>query len=411
MSTDKQYTDKPAAANVPARRPKRDPIKPKALASPFATGSGGANFETRVQAVFALLMLARGVSPCLPRWPIASISLQARRAGFEIDDIVICVVEPNSAVEAKLLCQVKHDLSFTLSDTTFAEVISAAWRDFNGNFSRGRDALAIVTGPLSGTDLEVRTLLEWSRTSSSAQEYYEKVELARFSSDTKREKQVVIEECLVRANAGSKPSMEDVWQFLKSLHMLQFDLDTASGVNLSLADCVLTQFSGYHFGMWPSIVDAVQTSNQNAGTITRETFPQHIVEVFDRHSRTVFESEVLGNAQQQEGADRAFQFPAELAVAQLIGSWNEAYEGDRLLVERIAGEPYNAFILKLRLDLRLSGYPLAYRNGTWSVRDREGTWRRNADMVFDDHVQRLCDSAVEALTANDDAEASEDEAT
>lgn len=57
--------------------------------NPFSTGGGGPNFETRVQAAFAVLMLTGRVSPCLPSWPITRIKLQGAYAGFDTDGFIV----------------------------------------------------------------------------------------------------------------------------------------------------------------------------------------------------------------------------------------------------------------------------------------------------------------------------------
>lgn len=105
--------------------------KGKHLSNPFSTGSGGANFENQIQSMFVVLMLTGGVVPCLPPWPIKRIKLQGRNQDYNTDDFVAFTEERSSGREAKLLAQIKHRISFTEGDSTFAEVIQAAWLDFN----------------------------------------------------------------------------------------------------------------------------------------------------------------------------------------------------------------------------------------------------------------------------------------
>ena len=159
--------------------------------NPFSTGGGGQNFEVRVQAAFALLMLAGGNAPCLPPWPIQKIKLQGKYAGFNTDDFTIFAKDPNTENEARLLAQIKHSIGITKGDETFSEVIQTARSDYNNPdvFKAGRDAIALIKGPLSSTDInEVRPLLEWARHSENSQEFIEKVKTKHFSSDKKREK-------------------------------------------------------------------------------------------------------------------------------------------------------------------------------------------------------------------------------
>ena len=75
------------------------------LSNSFTTGSGGANFERRIQAIFVLTLLVDGFSPILGT-PIERIEFQAKHLGYDIDDLVVI-----SSKGEKLLCQMKHSLS------------------------------------------------------------------------------------------------------------------------------------------------------------------------------------------------------------------------------------------------------------------------------------------------------------
>ena len=138
----------------------------KQLSNPFSTGGGGAIFESHVQASFVALMLTRGVCPCFPDLVIEKVKLQGKHAGFETDDFIVFGRSVASSQEKKLLAQIKHRISFTKGDKVFSEVVQAAWSDFNNSkvFTEGSDALALITGPLSATDIhDFRELLEWAR--------------------------------------------------------------------------------------------------------------------------------------------------------------------------------------------------------------------------------------------------------
>ena len=162
----------------------------KHQSNPFSTGGGGGNFETRVQAAFTVIMLSGRVAPCLPNFQITKIKLQGRYAGFNTDDFIVYSQHPHSGQQAKLLAQIKHDISITESDEIFAEVIYGAWNDFSGdNFNAGVDAIALITGPLSSADINnVRPILEWARHSENDDEFVAKVNALDFSSNAKRKK-------------------------------------------------------------------------------------------------------------------------------------------------------------------------------------------------------------------------------
>ncbi len=255
------------------------PEPAKQQSNPYSTGGGGVNFETRVQAAFTVLMLTGRIAPCLPPFPITKIKLQGHYAGFNTDDFIVFSKQPETEKVVKLLAQIKHAISITAGDTTFAEVIQSTWNDFNDeNFDSSVDALALITGPLSATDIDdVRPILEWARHSEDETEFFTKIKTANFSSDAKRKKLAAFKIHLKNANEGIDVPDRQVWEFLKVFHLIGYDLDTESGSTLSLLHSLIAQYSNEAaLSVWARVVDAVQVSNQNAGTISLETLPEDI---------------------------------------------------------------------------------------------------------------------------------------
>ncbi|KAF5437552.1 hypothetical protein C5S35_03445, partial [Candidatus Methanophagaceae archaeon] len=147
----------------------------KPLSNPFSTGGGGGHFEAHVQASFVVLMLTGGFAPCMPCWPISMIKLQGKIDGFDTDDLIVFVEDSSNEQKRKLLGQVKHTIHITQGDPTFGEVMQAAWNDFNNSalFSKNKDVIALITGPLSATDTnDVRWLLDQARHTKSDDEFF-----------------------------------------------------------------------------------------------------------------------------------------------------------------------------------------------------------------------------------------------
>ena len=209
----------------------------KQLSNPFSSGGGGVNFETRVQASFVVLMVTGGFVACFPGCLIKKIKLQGKYAGYDTDDLIVFVERQSDGQEKKLLGQIKHSIKITEGDNVFGEVIQAAWSDFNNPklFTRGRDSIALITGPLSATDTsDVRIILEWARYHENSEEFLKNVELGNFSSPAKQIKLKAFRSHLKKANDGKDVSDEDLFQFLKHFHLLGYDLDVQAGVTLSL---------------------------------------------------------------------------------------------------------------------------------------------------------------------------------
>ena len=172
----------------------------KQLSNSFSTGNGGGHFEAHIQASFVALMLTGGYAPCLPCWPIKEVKLQGRIDRFNTDNLIVFVEKPNIKHRRKLLGQVKHTIRITQGDETFGEVMKAAWKDFNNAaLFKGRDIIALITGPLSSTDTEdVCWLLDQARHTQGADEFFRNVEQAHFSSEQKRKKLAVFQSQLTK---------------------------------------------------------------------------------------------------------------------------------------------------------------------------------------------------------------------
>lgn len=271
------------------------PEPAKQQSNPFSTGGGGPNFETRVQAAFTVLMLSGRLAPCLPPFPIIKIKLQGHYAGFNTDDFVVFSKQPEAEREARLLAQIKHEISITARDATFAEVVQSTWSDFNDeSFDPDTDALALITGPLSATDInDVRPILEWARHAENEEEFFTKINTANFSSAAKRKKLEAFKTHLKTANGETDVSNRQLWEFLKAFHLIGYDLDTESGSTLSLLHSLIAQYSSEHaLSLWARIVDAVQVANQNAGTITLETLAEDIRTAFSTVSFSSWSSDI-----------------------------------------------------------------------------------------------------------------------
>lgn len=312
----------------------------KQLSNPFSTGGGGSHFEAHVQASFAALMLTGGYSPCLPCRPINKIKLQGKFAGYQTDDLIVFVQDSSGKEQCKLLGQIKHSINITESDPTFAEVIHSAWHDFNNAelFTKGREVLALITGPLSATDTnDVRTILEWARHSEDSVEFFQKVELTRFSSNAKRSKLKAFKTNLKKANNDKAVSDDETFEFLKHFHLLGYDLDIKAGVTLSLLHSLIGQYSPADVqSLWARLVDEVQTASQNAGTISAGSISEDLLSAFKQRKVEAIPAElVIPQTPQPPKASNVQGQMAALTVAALLGKWNERTDHDLEIIRRL----------------------------------------------------------------------------
>src|SRR6185369_16459246 len=94
---------------------------------------------------------------------------------------------------------------------------------------------------------------------------------------------------------------------------------------------------------------------------------------------------------------------ADLAIAEILGTWNEKTDGDRLVAETISGKEYGEWIRTIREIAQRPGAPLKHRNGTWRFTSRYEGWFALGSRVFDDHLDRLMDVSVAVFSERDPA--------
>ena len=384
--------------------------KKKNLSNSFSTGSGGARFESQVQASFVALMLSNGFCPCTPTWPIQKIKLQGKYDGYDTDDLIIFTKSSTLDEEAKLLGQIKHSINISSRDNIFSEIMQAAWNDFNNSeiFRKGIDQIALITGPLNTIIIkDVRTILEWARHSENATDFLKKVNAAKFSSNSKRKKLNAFRTQLKKANKGNEISDNSFWRFLKSFHLLGYDLDVSSGSTLSFAYSLITQFNTSQANMiWSHLVSEIQSRNQNAGTITKETLPEEITSVFKK--KQVEEIPVglaVSTTESELGSIELFisqsKYPNELVFSCLLGSWSEKNLEDIRIISKIVDEDYENWISKLRELLHASKPMVTLKNGIWKINNRIEILKVLGSRLYDNDLIRFKDCVVKVLSERD----------
>lgn len=297
------------------------------LSAPFSTGGGGVLFEARVQAAFVTLMITGGSTPCFPNNPIVEVKLQGKIDGYATDDLIVATEDPGGGGRRKLLAQVKHSIAFTAKNKLLFEVLQAAWGDFKnpGVFTKRRDAIALITGPLSGVDQKcVPWLLDHARNTDNAKTFFRNVNQANFSSADKAKKLNIIRHHLNAANGGNPLSDDEFYQFLLDFYLLDYDLDVEYSVTKSLLHSHIGQYQKENsLSVWARIVDFVQHRNQHAATIRRDSLPGELLEMFKK--KTAFEFPQGLAAEQAHPIIEWANHPdaSYMAMTLLIGAWNE----------------------------------------------------------------------------------------
>ena len=271
---------------------------------------------------------------------ILLIGLQGKFADYQTDDLIVFTQDPIGNRERKLLGQIKHSIKITEKDSTFKEVIQAAWLDFkNPNvFTKRNDVIALITGPLSATDTsDVRTILDWARHSEDSEEFFQKVELVKFSSDQKLNKLKAFKTNLKKANNNEEVPDDEIFNFLKHFHLLGYDLDIRAGVTLAFLHSLIGQYSPSDVSsIWARIVEEVSSANQNAGTICADSLPENLILVFKKPPiETIPESFVKPKTPKPHQSWGSQEEVKALATAMLLGKWQETKESDVEIITRL----------------------------------------------------------------------------
>ena len=256
-----------------------DPAKLSNLSNTFSTGGGGVNFERHIQAYFLFKMLSHDVCPILEQ-PIEQMDFQAKHLGWDTDDLVITA---SSGIKpCKLLCQIKHDITISLKNAVFQDVITAAWSDFQKpDFDADSDHIALIaasTGKKSKSAME--QLHDYARYSKNVDDFLFHIQTVHHSANSVRETFSAI------ASITQSENDTDIWRFLKAFRLYLMDLDTGS--NNILYTTLLSAIRGHSdcepTQVWAALSEQCGIWNEKGASITRKDVPQNIQKLFDTKS-------------------------------------------------------------------------------------------------------------------------------
>lgn len=389
--------------NKPTRQVKKKGSQLKKLSNPFSTGGGGIHFEENVQASFLVLMLTGGNISCFPG-RIVKIRLQGKVDGYNIDDLIVFIESNDNGGPRRILGQIKHTVSFTDSNKVFGEVISAAWKDFNNptTFIKGRDSITLITES-SKASVDVRRILDIARSAADVKDFLNKTEKAKFFGIKNQRKLKSFRDQLKKANNNTDISDEQFFDFLKHFYLLGSDLDSPSSTNLSLILSHIGQISQENAqSLWALLVKEISDANQNAGVITIDSLSDEIKNLFRKKPTETVPPELIEPPLLPGKIDWSRDQNAQaLAIANLVGSWNENSDSDKEVISLLWKDGYDDWIAKLRILFQKDGSPLSFKNGIWVVSDRLNLWLSLGSWIFDEHLEALGKVAVKVLKERD----------
>lgn len=346
-------------------------------------------------------MLTGGVAPCLPPWPITEIKLQGKVDGYNTDDVIVFIEEPNSKKKRKLLGQVKHRISITQGDKTFTEVIRAAWNDFTNTevFNRGKDVIALITGPLNATDFyNVQWLLSQARHTKNVEEFKRQVTRANFSPPKSEEKLNVFRYHIKLANNGQDVTDEELYSFFNHFYLVGYDLGEEEGVILALLHSHISQYNPQNPQLiWSRVVDIVHSFNKDAGTITLAKLPNDLKETFKQPNITYIPTELIAQPEQSKVDWKHHINASTIALVNLIGAWDDNNDADVEIVTSMVKKDYTVWISLAREMLQQNDgadAPLFLHNGVWKINNRVFFWDMLGSRILDRDLDSFKNIAV-----------------
>ncbi len=360
-----------------------------ALSNPFSTGGGGVDFEHRVQATFLLALLVEGFSPLL-NLPITSVLFQAKRSGYDTDDIVL--FSSSDTYSAKLICQIKHGITITENNKTFKDVIASAWSDFNKpTFNRQTDKIVLITGAVAKSNT-LRFIYDQANGALDANDFINRIYSPGYSNDTNREKLNAIKSLLKKAHNDQDITDEQLWEFCKVFTILVFDLDYESSVNEFLIHALIaTNCKDNAISVWAQLVDHAARCDKTAAHVSLNNIPEYVKQNF-KNLLSISDS-------MPEPLD--FEIDSIWAKLALMGSWNEKNDFDKNLVESFLGKSYSE-IQKIIQENSLQPNPNAsFSQGLWHINHRRSIVKICSKFYFENDVKKFFEISQEVLKEKD----------
>jgi hypothetical protein len=254
--------------------------QPVAAAS-ASTGGAGTSFEQHVGTAFLALLLVRGIPPCIIDTQVEEVHFQTRHLYWYTDDILIIGRCGDGSIR-RLAAQIKRSFRISSSDEDCSSTIDGAWKDFQSStrFDKSKDVIAIFTQRGSENLLaHFGTLLDFARASLDADDFLRRVGLQGFISKIARNYNSEIRKIIESKN--EEPIEDnDYWEFLKSLHIISFDLNSPTSQVEAWIKTLLAQTAygsdklGAAKATWNELLSFVSNYDPNAGSFTYDLLPE-----------------------------------------------------------------------------------------------------------------------------------------
>jgi len=211
-----------------------------AVSNPLATGQDGAFFEQHVDAFFLALLLVRGIPPIFVDTQLEEVTFQTERLGRNTDDILLHC-RTGTQTDRRLYAQVKRSFTVSATDEDCVKTFTDFWLDFvNARcFLQGTDAFAVITRHGTNVLLEhFAPLLDSARVAATSAEFFARLSTLGLLSAKSVAYASAVRQILDAAK-GAPVTDDELWQLLRHVYVLSFDLNSTTCQTESLIRTML----------------------------------------------------------------------------------------------------------------------------------------------------------------------------
>ena len=254
------------------------------IPSSSSTGGAGTAFEQQAGAVFLALLLTHGFPVVFRDCLVEEVAFQTRRLGWQTDDLLVTCSSAHWG-HRKLAIQVKRTFHATASSTDCKETFLGFWQDFKSanRFNPDCDAFVLVT--LNATQAlqgGLGLLLECARSSSDETDFADRLTQRGLYSQRVRNCYSIIK-TIIEATEPESLNDGDFWRFLKSVHLLSWDLTTSTAQQEGVAKqmlvtaCPLENRLEVADATWSKLIETAAISAMNGQTFARNDLPEDLL--------------------------------------------------------------------------------------------------------------------------------------
>lgn len=249
--------------------------------SPLSTGGAGPDFETKVGAIYLSALLTGAPIRGAKGGAATQVRFQQAHANAPLDDMTVETKGRYGVLPYHL--QLKRSFTFARSDREFEPVLRTCWATARQPAFRNpgaRFGVAIENFPVRLKEHYAR-VPEWARTSTSASDFFSRINTVGLASAHMREFAGRVTDYL-RQYDPAESSEEALWEFFARLVILDFDVELEGSRDIHAAVMLLrSAVPGGNVEaaqeLFRRLCTAVRSPSNTAGGYSVQSLREHLL--------------------------------------------------------------------------------------------------------------------------------------